>query len=87
MHYNVQQQQQIKSLTLAHCTAVYTPVAHHQHAEQWSSYHTVWCHLRLDIPADIHPGPFPAAFQKLESSTSLMCWSILLVMFSAVCSC
>jgi len=54
MHYDVQQQQH-KSNYWHYHTAVYMQLtqlhAHHQHAEQWSSHHTI--RFRPDTSGDI----------------------------------
>jgi len=41
---------------------------HHQHAEQWSSHHTIWFWFQPDI----RPLWFWLDLKKIESSTSLM---------------
>jgi len=50
----------------------YTTHAHHQHAEQWSSHHTIWIQFWPDTPANIQPHQVPAKFKNFESSTSLL---------------
>jgi len=73
---------QITDINTLQCiTQVTQRHAYHQHAEQWSSHHTIRLRFWPDTPAEIWPQTYAARFRKFESGTSLTVSDVLITFY------